>query len=57
MNVEDAIKKILPVARMWAMASSAALCSPIAQPVAAEVLQGNISKNEAMTRLARPSAH
>ena len=54
MNIEDAIKKILPVALV--MASSSALCPPIAQPVAAEVLQGNISKNEAMTRLARPSA-
>lgn len=53
MNVEDAIKKILPVALV--MASSAALSPIAAQPVSAEVLQGNISRNEAMTRLARPS--
>ncbi|MCA9814632.1 MAG: hypothetical protein H6677_15845 [Candidatus Obscuribacterales bacterium] len=53
MNVEDAIKKILPVALV--MASSAALSPFAAQPVSAEVLQGNISRNEAMTRLARPS--
>lgn len=53
MNVEDAIKNILPVALV--MASSAALSPIAAQQVSAEVLQGNISRNEAMTRLARPS--
>ncbi|MBI1271007.1 hypothetical protein GC174_11305 [bacterium] len=53
MKVEAAVKKILPVALL--VASLAALCPLAARPVSAEVLQGNISKNEAMTRLARPS--